>query len=485
VTQRYLNAAVAPGEMLEPLRELRAELGIPESFTAQAEEDAVDAARRDPGGVDRRHIPFVTVDPPGSMDLDQAVHLEERGDGFRVRYAIAAVGRIVEPGTALDSEVRERGVTVYGPGHSFPLHPRVLSADAASLLPGQERSAYLWTIDLDDGGAAERTTVELARVRSQARLTYAEVQAALDADTALPPPVPAGFAALLERVGRLRLQIEIDRGGVSLDIPEQIIERRADGYELEFRGTTAVERHNAQISLLTGIEAARLMRLSGVGIFRTLPKAAERDVQRLRHTARALHLEWPKAVAYPDFVRALDSTQPVHAAFLDQATTLFRGAGYEVFDGAAPAAPRLHGAIAAEYAHVTAPLRRLVDRFGLEICLAHCAGTGIPADVLTALPHLPGLMAEANRRAGVYERGAVDLMEALVLAPHTGEVFAGVVVDVDDRPGKDGLQRGTVMLAEPAVQGRVVGPVLPLGEEVQVRLTAADALTRTISFELA
>lgn len=485
MTQRNLNAAVAPDDLLVPLRELRAELEIPEGFSPQAEADAAAAARRPQPGEDRTAIPFITIDPPGSMDLDQAVHLEARGTGTRVRYAIAAVGRLVEPGSALDAEIRARGVTVYGPGHSFPLHPRVLSADAASLLPGAVRSAYVWTIDLDDAGAPVAARVELARVRSVARFTYAEVQAALDAGTEL-PGAPADFPQLFERVGLARQGIERQRGGVSLDIPEQIVERdESGGYRLDFRATLPAEGYNAQISLLTGMEAARLMREAGIGVFRTLPDAQDRDVKRLRRCARALELTWPGSMDYPDFVRSLDSALPTHAAFLDQATTLFRGAGYEVFDGAAPEAPLPHGAIAAEYAHVTAPLRRLVDRFGLEICLAHSEGTEVPEHVRAALPSLPETMATATRRANAYERGAVDVMEALVLAPYVGREFAAVVVDVDDRPRRNGGQRGTVMVEDPAVEAWVYGEDLPIGEEVRVRLVEATPATRIVRFELA
>ncbi|MGM0386460.1 MAG: RNB domain-containing ribonuclease, partial [Actinomycetota bacterium] len=454
--------------------------------SAQPEADAEAPARRPVPGEDRTGIPFVTIDPPGSMDLDQAVHLESRGAGIRVRYAIAAVGRIVQPGSALDAEVRARGVTVYGPGHSFPLHPRVLSADAASLLPDAVRGAYLWIIDLDDAGAPVRTSLELARVRSVARLTYDEVQGALDTGTDLPAPIPAGFAALFERVGTLRQRIEVERGGVSLDIPEQIVERDdSGGYRLDFRGTVPAEGYNAQISLLTGMEAARLMREAGIGVFRTLPDAQDSDVKRLRRCARALELRWPNALEYPDFVRSLDSSQPTHAAFLDQATSLFRGAGYEVFDDGAPDSRTPHGAIASEYAHVTAPLRRLVDRFGLEICLAYSQGTEVPGHIRSALPDLPEVMAETTRRANAYERGAVDVMEALVLAPHLGREFDAVVVDVDDRPRKGGGQRGTVMLERPAVEAFVHGEDLPLGEEVRVRLLEANPASRTVRFELA
>ena len=386
MTQRRLNAAIAPADLLAPLRALREELGIPETFSRQAEADAEEAAAQRPAGEDRTALPLVTIDPPGSMDLDQAVHLEVRDGGFRVHYAIAAVGRIVESGTVLDAEVRERGVTVYGPGHSFPLHPRVLSADAASLLPGVERSAYLWSIDLDGEGRPVRTTVELARVVSHARLAYEEVQAALDDGAALPDGVPAGFVALFETVGELRQAIERERGGVSFDIPEQIVASDDGGYRLDFRGTDPVEGYNAQISLLTGMEAARLMREAGIGVFRTLPPAHDRDVQRLRRTARALHLDWPAATEYPAFVRSLDSAIPAHSAFLDQATTLFRGARYEVFDGVAPERELPHGAIAAEYAHVTAPLRRLVTGSGWRSASRTARVRRCPT---TSAPHCP------------------------------------------------------------------------------------------------
>ena len=136
-----------------------------------------------------------------------------------------------------------------------------------------------------------------------------------------------------------------------------------------------------------------------------------------------------------------------------------------------------HAAIAAPYAHVTAPLRRLVDRYGLEVCRAACAGEEVPAWVREALPRLPEAMAAATRRAGRYERGAVDAVEALVLEQHVGEEFRAVVVDVDD----DG-DGGTVVIAEPAVEARVDAADLPLGTEVRVRLDHVDVPGRTVRF---
>src|SRR6476620_8162505 len=117
---------------------LRAELAVagdfPSVVLADAERSAVDVQLPDE---DATHIPFVTVDPAGSRDLDQALHIAREGDGFLVSYAIADVGSFVEPETSLDAETRRRGETLYFPDVRVPLHPPVLSEGAASLLPGQ------------------------------------------------------------------------------------------------------------------------------------------------------------------------------------------------------------------------------------------------------------------------------------------------------------------------------------------------------------
>jgi len=96
---------------------LRDEMEIPADFPPAVVDEAAEAARRPraPGRDDLRQVPFVTIDPPGSMDLDQAVHLERSAGGYLVRYAIADLAEFVTPGGALDAEVNERGMTLYGP----------------------------------------------------------------------------------------------------------------------------------------------------------------------------------------------------------------------------------------------------------------------------------------------------------------------------------------------------------------------------------
>lgn len=476
VRVRSSSAEGTPAALREGVVRLQQELGVTPGFPPEVEEAATRAAAapRLPE-LDRTHLPFVTIDPPGARDLDQALHLERDGDGYVVHYAIADVAAFVEPGGPVDLEAHRRGETLYGADAKVPLHPTVLSEEAASLLPDQVRPALLWTIRLTGEGERTDVTVERARVRSTAQLTYEEAQAAIEAGDG-----PATLA-LLREVGELRLAREAARGGVSLPLPEQDVTVSADGaWSLEFRTLLPVEEWNAQISLLTGFAAASLMVYARVGLLRTLPPPDPRDVQRLHREARALGIDWPAEMLYPDFIRTLDPRQPKHAAMVLACTRLLRGSGYVAFDGEVPADPR-HAALASEYAHVTAPLRRLGDRYAGEVCLALCAGDDVPPWVLAALPGLPRTLQDSARRARQYENGVLDLVEAGLLAARVGEEFEGVVVDVHD----DDPTRGTITLRDPAVEAPVRSSHdLPLGTDVRARLVTADVDSRKVELEV-
>ena len=161
---------------------IRERLDIPATMPAEVEAAGAEAARRavTADRVDRRDLPLVTIDPVGSKDLDQALHIEARGDGHRVHYAIADVAAFVDAGDPVDREAWHRIVTMYSPDHRAPLHPAPLSEGAASLLPDGDRPAILWSIDLDGQGEVTERRVERALVRSRAQLGYEEAQALCD-----------------------------------------------------------------------------------------------------------------------------------------------------------------------------------------------------------------------------------------------------------------------------------------------------------------
>ena len=451
---------------------LRRELDLPEEFPTEVLAEAEQAAAAPPRPeTDLTDIPFVTIDPIGARDLDQAMHLRANGSGYRIHYAIADVAGFVRPGGALDAEAQRRGQTQYFPDARVPLHPTVLSEGAASLLPGETRPAVVWTIDLDDTGEAVAVDVRRALVRSTAQLDYVGVQADLDAGR-LPEPI-----APLAEIGRLRLDRAARRGAIDLNVPDQEVQEvAAGGWKLTFRAPPVVEEYNAHISLLTGECAAKIMLDGGIGLLRTLPPADPRDVERLRAAAPALGVDWPDGAAPGAVIAAVDPSDPRGAAFLDLAASLLRGAAYTPFDGAPPEQP-LHSAVASAYAHVTAPLRRLADRYATEICLALNAGADMPEWARAALPGLPAAMARSDKRSHEAERAVIDLAEATVLAGRTGELFDAAVVELNG----DGA---TVVLDDPAVRAKCTGTGFHLGTRVKVRLAQVVTSTRKVRFEL-
>ncbi|MFT4218894.1 MAG: RNB domain-containing ribonuclease [Microbacterium sp.] len=468
-------ASVASGVLSAAFAELGRALELPGAFSAEVLAEAESAARSvptDPDAAalpDLRHIELFTIDPAGSTDLDQALHLERADEGAVLHYAIADVAAFVAAGGAIDAEARRRGQTMYAPDRRVPLHPDILGADAASLLPGVDRRAFVWRFELDDGARPVSTSLTRAIVRSRRQWSYPEAQRAVDGGDA-----PASLAAL-RWFGERRRERESERGGASLSVPEVEIEADDGRYRLRRRATLPIETWNAHVSLLTGMSAADIMLRGGVGILRTMPAADDDDVAAFRAQTVALGLPWPEDMRYGDYLRGLDADDPAAMAVQDAAASLFRGAGYAVFDGAPPADP-VQAAIAAPYAHTTAPIRRLVDRWSLVICEALAGGREVPAWARESLPELPKLMGRSEHLASRLEAASVDRVEAAVLSGHEGETFDGVVLSARGDTAR-------VQLAHPPVSARVAGLEAPAGSTVRLRLARADISTGEVVLE--
>jgi exoribonuclease R len=456
----------APRDLCDDFARIRAEVEVPEAFPAEVEAAARDAAGRavDPAGRDDlRDLAFFTVDPPGSMDLDQAMHLERDGDGYRVRYAIADVAAFVDRGGPVEAEAWKRGLTIYSPDRRTPLYPPALSEGAGSLLPEEERPAVLFTIELDGRGCRRRTTVRRALVRSAARRTYEEAG--------------ADGGGLLAEVGRLRIERERKRDGFRLNAPAQVVvadDSCRCGYRVELDRRLPAEDWNEQISLLAGMAAAGAMVGAGVGLVRTLEDMDDWARRKLLAIAAGLGID-PRDGDVRALLDSLDPNRPRHAALQRQARELLGHAAYRAFAGGAPGDGR-HAGIGAHYAHATAPLRRLADRYVLDLLVALDAGEAPSAADVETLERLPETMAAADRRAARVERASVDAAEARTLADRVGETFDAVVVDVDDRGA-------AIQIAEPPVAGRLrAEPAPALGTRVNVRLEAAEPRAREIRF---
>jgi exoribonuclease R len=457
-----MKAIVDPNNALgQGLASIRSQFQIPATFPPEVLAAAEAAATRPPSEhVDRTAERFVTLDPATSTDLDQAFHIESSGADLLLRYAIADVAWFVDYGDALDREAWRRGTTQYLPDGKAGLYPPVLSEEAASLLPHGPRPAVIFTVRVDADGSVQLDGAERAIIHSRAKLAY---------DSAGADDLPAGFAELAHRIQLA----EARRGAARVNPPAQELAMTQGGrFELLFRPPLETEVRNAALSLATNLAVADLLQAHGTGLFRVMPEPDERAVSRLRHTARGLGIEWPDEVPITALEGRLDLADPKQARFMLAIQRASQGAGYVPFRGGEVP---WHAAIAATYAHATAPLRRLADRYVVEAALAVANGRPVPPAATEAFERLPAVMARAGALGSQIERAAIDLAEAVLLRGREGETFAAVATDVDDRGAR-------IQLRDLPVVARVAGAGLKPGDAMTVTLTKVDTELRLLTF---
>jgi exoribonuclease R len=378
-----------------------------------------------------------------------------------LRYAIADVGWFVADGDAIDVEAWQRGTTTYLPDGKAGLYPPVLAEGAASLLPGGPRPAVVFVVRVAPDGAVKLDGAERAVIRSRAKLAYDTVR-----DDQLPPQ----FAELARRIAAA----EERRGAARVDPPEQEVEREADSkFKLSLRPQLASERRNAAMSLATNLAIADALYAAQTGLFRVMAPPDTRAVARLRHTARAFGLDWPDTTPLDQYENGLDPADPRQAAFMLAVRRAGNGASYEAYQ---PGKTPWHAAMAATYAHGTAPLRRLADRYVVRAALAVANGQPVPDAVTAAFAKLPAAMARADARSSQIERAVIDLAETAFLSGREGEAFDAVVTDL----GENGAR---IQLCALPVVARTVARNVQPGTRIRVRLVSADIERRALQFE--
>lgn len=458
-----MKALVDPSNALtRGLAAIREQFQVPASFPPEVLAAAeLAAARPLDGHVDRTDRPFVTLDPAASTDLDQAFAIERDGGDLLLHYAIADIAWFVADGDVIDREAWRRGATQYLPDGKAGLYPPVLSERVASLLPDGPRPAVIFTIRVDGGGNVRLDGAERAIVRSRAKLAYDSVR---DAD------LPDGFTDLAMRIQAA----EKRRGAARVDPPEQeVASLPGGGFQLVFRPRLDSEDRNAALSLAANLAIADALQAHHTGLFRVMAEPDTQAVARLRLTAAALGLDWPAATPLAAFERTLDAGDARQAAFMLAVRRVGNGASYMPYrDGVVP----WHAAMAATYAHATAPLRRLADRYVVLATLAIANGAAVPESVRRAFEALPEVMARADALGGRIGRAAIDLAEAVMLRDREGQVFAAVATDIQDKGAR-------IQLCDLPVVARVSGSDIVPGAALQVRLVTADPERRSVVFE--
>lgn len=450
------------GALGEGLAAIRRQYDVPAAFPPEvlAAADAA-AGRTAADHADRTARPFVTLDPAGATDLDQAFAIEAAGADLLLHYAIADIAWFVDEDGPIDAEAWKRGATLYLPDGKARLYPPILSEGVASLLPDGPRPAVVFTVRVAPDGAARLDGVERAVVKSRAKLAYETVTAA---------DLPAGFGELARRL----MAAEAARGAARVDPPEQEVAQGDEGgFALDFRPRLPSEDQNAALSLATNMAVADALLAHRTGLFRVMAAPDARAIARLRHSAKALGVPWPAGATLAEVERRLDLAEPRQAAFSLAIRRAGPGASYAPWrEGERP----WHAAVAATYAHATAPLRRLADRYVVLAALAVANGRAVPDGVTAAFERLPKVMARADARSGEIDRAVIDLAETVMLRGQAGTIFAATVTDVDPRGAR-------IQLADLPVVARVAAHNVAPGAAVQVRLEAADSAERKLTFQ--
>ena len=456
-------SAVGAHDIEVGLAQIRDEMGVPTGFAPDVVAAAVHASEKRCGDdhIDRTDLAFVTLDPAESTDLDQAFCIEAAGSDIILRYAIADVGWFVGRDDPMDREAWKRGATLYLPDGKAPLYPRELSEAAASLLPDGPRPAVVFVVRLDDEGVARLDAVERAIIHSRAKLAY---------DTVSATDLPVELAEFARRM----TVADLRRGAARIEPPEQEVEADNGGFHISYRPRLESESHNAALSLATNLAVAAALFDAGTGLFRVMDAPDDRQVRRLRHTARALGVAWSSDVSLAEFERGLRASDPREAAVMLAIRRAGGGARYEPFR---PGIVPWHAAMAATYAHATAPLRRrLADRYVVSAAFAIANGRSVAPEVAAAFDALPDVMARADALGNRLDRAIVDLAEAVVLSGQEGRTFQAVVTDVDDR----GVR---IQLCDIAVVARVAVNNVEPGEQIRVKLVEASPPQRLVRFD--
>lgn len=360
---------------------LQLSVDFPAEVVAEAEAWVKDPQVDDPTLQDRTEAPFVTIDGEHSKDLDQAIFVARDGSGYLVEYAIADAAFYVRPGSALFTEAMRRGASYYLPGFSVPMLPRVLSEGVISLNANGQRRAIVFQHRLDASGQLLGTTLQRAKVKSRAKLSFSAVQQLVDARESSPLR-DAEFEAsllLLREVGRKRMAIAASRGLVRYRREEVNVE--LDGQGLSFAVMEVVrdevELWNEQISLMCNAEGGRLLREHPSPalqpIYRvqagpdperlaTFAKLTER-VAKLNDLPAAIWVWRPEATPLADFLFSL----PTGAALTREerlARAVMRQAMMVNMRSEYSAEPGPHSGVGAEpYARFSAPMREMVGVF--------------------------------------------------------------------------------------------------------------------------
>jgi len=485
--------------------------GIPVEFPKTVIDEAKAAKPVDPRGrTDLRHVPLVTIDPPDARDHDDAVWAGPDDDagnsgGHVVLVAIADVAHYVTPGSALDKEALKRGNSTYFPDRVVPMLPEELSADLCSLKEGVDRPCLVARMVFDRHGRKKTHLFQRAVMRSAARLTYAQAQAAFDGkpDAQVNATVRKTLADVWDAYKSLTVARNL-RDPLNLDLPERRVMLGPDGKvaSIAFRERLESMKLIEEFMVLANVAAAEALEKARTPlIYRVHDTPSKEKLYAFSDFLRTLNISFAKGqVIQPGtFNRILSASKgKPHEAVMND--VVLRSQAQAIYD---PANIGHFGLNLAKYAHFTSPIRRYAD---LIVHRALIRAFNLGDDGLTDR-EMAGLGATAEhitmteRRAMAAERDSTDRYVAAFMEERIGESFDarvtgvtrfGLFVRLADL-GAEGLIPIRALGGDyfhhdekrQALVGQRSRLTYQMGNELRVKLMEAAPLTGGLRFELA
>ncbi len=485
--------------------------GIPTAFPTEALELAERAQAVALGArADLREIPLVTIDGADARDFDDAVWAEadpEHPEGWHALVAIADVAWYVRPGDALDLAARERGNSVYFPDRVVPMLPEALSNELCSLKPGVDRACLAVHLWLDGDGRVHRHRFARGLMRSAARLTYEEAQAAVEGrPNDLTRPLLDRVLRPLYGAYRAFDRARRRRGTLDLDLPERRILLDPGGRVARIEPRQRLDSHRLieEFMIAANVAAAEeLERLKLPCMYRVHDQPDPAKLAALREFLdgigiHGLTLAKGQVVRphhFSDILRRAAGTP--YATLVSE--LVLRSQAQAVYS---PENIGHFGLALRRYAHFTSPIRRYAD---LLVHRALISGRdfgagGLPPVKAADFAETGEHVSMTERRAAAAERSAVDRYTASFLADRVGAGFAGRVGGVTRaglfvtlaETGADGLIPISTLPSDyydhdekrHRLVGRRWGRVYTLGDALEVRLAEANAVTGSLLFAL-
>ncbi len=524
---RLLRIIGEPGEPATEIEKILQIADIPPEFP----EDVARAGDRAPTQVeisdladriDLRDRAFVTIDPETARDFDDALCVEDGPHGGpRVWVAVADVSHYVRTGSAIDREAALRGVSVYFPDRVIPMLPLTLSAGICSLNPEVDRCAMVVRLDFTWDGHIVDADIAAAVIRSQARMEYPGVAAALSGDFRGRRERYRPWAQSLRKLHTLAQALRkrrMARGSLDLALPEAkvILDGddpglirdvvRAKGAEDVAQAYQLVEEFMIVANEQVGTYFAR-RQCPTVWRVHAPPEAerVEELIEILRTYGVPIDARMAAAAAEPlGMKRVLDAIGDRRGA---QSLTflLLRSLKQAVYDTHAIG----HFGLASDdYLHFTSPIRRYADLLvhrQLKVLLHRDGrpsggGRAIKGVDLDALSDLAAATSEHERRAMEAEREVVAMYRAYLMRSQIGEQLPGRITAVTnfgafveiDEPYVEGLLKLDALGEDffdydpltMVLCGRRSGLSLRLGDSVLVEITDVSVARRQITLSL-